>query len=92
MPPKIWFCKCEKAFREKFPIALNNVLDLYWQSRYDLQHKGNSVILQVQTAHLGIVANPKQAGTPFGKKTAQNLNRIKNKYLALITTLLAIYR
>ena len=50
------------------------------------------VIHQVQTAHLGIVANPKQLGGSFRKKTAQNLDRIKNNPLATIITLLNIYQ
>ena len=92
MPLTIRLCKDDKYHREKFPIALKNVLNLYWQSRSDLKHKGNSVSLQVQKAHFGIGANAKQSGTSFGNKTAQNLYRIKNNTLAIIVTLLTIYQ
>ena len=92
MPLTIQLRKGEKARQEKVPIALNSVLDFYRQSRSDLQHKGNLVILQVHTAHIGIGANLKQAGTSFRKKTAQNIDRIENKSLSVIVTLLMIYQ
>ena len=41
MPQNILLHKGEKAFWEKSPIFLNNVLDLYRQSISNLQHKGN---------------------------------------------------
>ena len=91
MPPTIWLHKDKKACQEKVPIALNSVIDFYRESSSNLHHKVNSVILQVQTAHFWIGGNSKQAGTSFGKKTAQNLDRIKNNTVALIVTLLRIY-
>ena len=57
-----------------------------------MQHKGNVVSLQVQTARLGIGANPKQAGTSFGKKTVHNPDITKNNPLYVIPTLLIMYR
>ena len=59
MPPTLFFCKGDKAWREKVPINLKNVLEFYRQSISDLQHKGNMVSIQVQTAQFGIGANPK---------------------------------
>ena len=49
MPQNIWLHKGEKAFREKSPIVMNNVFDLYRQSISNLQHKGNSFSLKFQT-------------------------------------------
>ena len=92
MPLTIWLLKGEKARREKFPIVLNNVINFYHQSRSELQHIENLVSIQIQTAHFGIGANAKQAKRSFGKKTAQKLDHIKNSPLAVITTLLTIYR
>ena len=92
MPLTIRLCKVEKALWEKVPIALNNVLNLYRHSIFDLQHKGNLVSLQVQTAHFGIGLNEKQAGKSFGKKISQKLDRIENNPLAVIVTFLTIYR
>ena len=90
MPLTIWLHKGEKAFREMVPITLNDVLDFYRQISSNLQHKGNLVSLQVQTAHFGIGANPKQAGTSFRNKTAKNIDHIENNPLAIFITLLTI--
>ena len=90
MPPTIWLRKGEKDRREKSPITLNDVLDFYRLMKSDLQHKGNLVSLQVQTAHFGIGANPKQAGTSFRNKTAKNIDHIENNPLAIFITLLTI--
>ena len=90
MPPTIWLRKSEKDLPEKAPITLNDVLDFYRMIRSELQHKGNLVSLQVQTAHFGIGANPKQAGTSFRNKTAKNIDHIENNPLAIIITLLTI--
>ena len=49
MSPTVCLCKGNKACREKVPIALNDVLGFYQQSRSDLQHKGNLGSIQVQT-------------------------------------------
>ena len=76
MPPTVHLHKCKNSCREKAPIALNDMLEFYRQIISDLQHKCNLVSLRVQTEHFGIGANPKQAGTSFGKKTVQNLDRI----------------
>ena len=57
MPPTVHSCKGKKARREKVTIALNNVLNFYQQNSSDLQHKGSSVSLQVQTAHFRIGVN-----------------------------------
>ena len=92
MPPTIWLCKDKKDIRENVPIALNNVLNLYWQRCSNMKHKVNLVSLQVQTSHFGIGANPKQAGISFRKKTAQKLDHIKNNPFAAIVALLTIYR
>ena len=62
VPPKIHLSEGEKDFREKAPIYLNDVLKFYRQRISDLKHKGKLVILQVQTAHFGIIVNPKQLG------------------------------
>ena len=91
MPLKIWSRKGETTLWEKVPIALNDMLDLFQQSSSGLQQKVNSAILQVQTSKFGIGANSKQAETSFGKKTAQNIDRIKNNPLAVNVTLLMIY-
>ena len=92
MPLTIWLYKGEKYLREKFPIALNDGINLYQHSSSDLKHKGNLVSLQIQTAHFGNGANAKQAGMSFGKKTSQKLDHTKNNPLAIIVTLLKIYR
>ena len=91
MPLTVWLRKGEKACREKVYIALKDVFNLYWQSSSDLKHKGNLVSLQVQKLHFGIGANTKQAGTSFGKKTAQKLDRIENNPLYVIINPLTIY-
>ena len=39
MPPTIQLCKSEEAWQEKVPIAMNNLLIIYWQSSSNLQHK-----------------------------------------------------
>ena len=57
MPPTVHSCKGKKARREKVTIALNDVLNFYQQNSSDLQHKGSSVSLQVQTAHFRIGVN-----------------------------------
>ena len=89
-PLTISLRKGKKALWEKEPIALKNVLDFYRQTSSKLQQKGNLVSLQVYTAHFGIGENSKQAGTYFGKKTAQKFDHIKNNPLALIINLLTI--
>ena len=92
VPPIRLLRKGKTSFREKLPIALNNVLVLYQQSSSDLKQKGNLVILQVQTAHFGMRANPKQEGTSFVNNIARKLDRIKNNPLDIIVTLLTIYQ
>ena len=83
--------KGEKTFQEKVLITLNDVLNFYRHISSNLQHKGNLVSLQVQTAQFLIVVNPKQVETSFGKKTAQNMDRIDNNPLSIIIKLLKIY-
>jgi hypothetical protein len=90
MAPKLR--KGEKHRRENVPIGLNDVQDFYRQVNSDMQNKGATVSLTVQTSHFGIGASNKQSGTSFGKKTAHKLDRIENNPLSLITTLLFVYR
>ena len=92
MPLTIRLHKGDKALQEKAPMLLNDVIDLSRQRSSDLKHKRYLVSLQVQTAHFGIGANAKQAGTSFREKKAQNLDRINKNPLAAIITLLIIYR
>ena len=87
-----WLFQGKKARLEKVFIALNNVLNLSRQSSSYLQQKVKSVSLQVQTAHSVIGVNAKQAETSFGNKEAQKLNHIENNPLAVIVTLIIIYK
>ena len=91
MPPTVWFRKGKKDHWEKFPITLNDVIDIYRQRSSGLQNKSNSVSVQVQTAHFGNGENSKQAGTSFEKKTGQKLECIENNPLSIILTFLTIY-
>ena len=80
-----------EGFPEKVSIMMNDVHDFYWKSSSNLKHKSNLVRIQFQTAHFGIRANQKQAGTSSRKKRVQKLEHIKNNPLAVIVTLLTIY-
>ena len=90
MSPKLR--KGEKACRENVPIRLNDLQDYYRQAGSEMQSKGNTVTLSIQTSHFGTRASNKQAGTSFGKKVAHKLDRIENNPLAVSVTLLFVYR
>ena len=81
----------KKSLWGRISISLNDVIDISQHSMSNLQHKGNLVSLQVQTAHFGIGANAKQAGKSFRKNIEQNIDRIKNNPLDVIVTLIRIY-
>ena len=91
MPLTIQVWKGKRALREKVPTALNDVIDFPLKKISNLQHKCNTVSLQVQTAQFGIGDNEKQAGTSLRKKIAQTIDHDENNPLSGIVTLFTIY-
>ena len=81
MSPKLR--KGEKACRENVPIRLNDLQDYYRQAGSEMQSKGNTVTLSIQTSHFG---------TGASNKVAHKLDRIENNPLAVSVTLLFVYR
>ena len=68
------------------------MLDFYRKSSYNLQHKGKSFSLEVQTENFGIGENSKHERSSFRRKTVQKLDHNEKKNLSVIVNLLTIYQ